>query len=438
MVCLAATAAVASAGQCSLLPSTRTNGHDLRGVNATSAAECCAACTNTSRCAYFTYVASRELCWLKFDGNGGSKHDPDCTSGVAPPAPPFKCRNDQDCNYAGVCAGDECRCDPPFYGHECEQFKLYSYPPQDGGLMIVTGNTTWGGSVVEADDGTHHMYAAMMSGNGTLSTWLSQSVVAHAVSTSGPQGPYKFSDVALGPRGDQYWDGTTCHNPDAKRTPDGLYVIYYMGSRSNHTASLEFNQRVGTAWAASPYGPWTRSDTPIVYPGAAGKWDDGFTTNPAPYVYPNGSVLLVYKARSANNSGGMLEGVAFAPTWNSSYKKLTPDAPLDLPTDCEDAGIYRAPSGVFRMLTHCGCTGQYMWSLDGIHWSRTTPEQPWCTNVSYTDGSVGSLATRQRPKWYTDKTGAATLVFTGVNRPGQGGMGHTWTMAAAVTKPAAA
>lgn len=182
----------------------------------------------------------------------------------------------------------------------------------------------------------------------------------------------------------------------------------------------------------------------------------------------------------------MLEGVAFAQTWNSTYVKVsvsghvrlpdviephasshsrqfTPGKPLDLPTNCEDAGIYRTQSGVFRMLTHCGCTGQYMWSLNGIQWSRTTPEQPWCSNISYTDGTAphctllhpyllrtlvttwalttinlgttGNLATRQRPKWLTDKSGVATHVFTGVNRPGDGGMGHTWTMAAAVTMP---
>jgi hypothetical protein len=76
-----------------------------------------------------------------------------------------------------------------------------------------------------------------------------------------------------------------------------------------------------------------------------------------------------------------------------------------------------------------------MWSLDGMHWSRTTAPQPWCTDIPYTDGTNGTLATRQRPKWLTDKDGVATHVFTGVNRPGNGGMGHTWTMAAAVTMP---
>ena len=43
------------------------------------------------------------------------------------------------------------------------------------------GNATWGGSVVEADDGTWHVFAALMGNNGTLGVWLSESQVVHGV-----------------------------------------------------------------------------------------------------------------------------------------------------------------------------------------------------------------------------------------------------------------
>merc|ERR1712048_1547854 len=165
--------------------------------------------------------------------------------------------------------------------------------------------------------------------------------------------------------------------------PDGTYVIFYMGSTDhlNGSSSLEFNQRVGIAWSDSPYGPWTRSDEPIIPPGPKGKWDDGFTTNPASHVYSNGSVSLIYKGRSMEHPTLMLEGVAFASNYRGPYVKLTPDAPLDLPGNCEDAGIYRTTDGIFRMLTHCGCSGQYMWSLDGFLWNRTTPPVHFCSNI---------------------------------------------------------
>ena len=111
-----------------------------------------------------------------------------------------KCTGDVDCNYAGHCQDDgTCVCDPPFTGAACDGFELFSYATSDGGFQISTGNTSWGGSVVrvpKVDEVTntttysYHMYAAMMKNNGTLSTWLSESVVAHAVSTSGrPEGP---------------------------------------------------------------------------------------------------------------------------------------------------------------------------------------------------------------------------------------------------------
>lgn len=121
------------------------------GINTTSAALCCAACFNTTGCTYFTFVSSRQLCWLKEDGLGGSSNDNDCISGSRPTPPPTPCTADVDCNYAGTCTGGQCHCDPPFFGPSCASFKLYSFKPGEGGLMISTGNTSWGGSVVEAD-----------------------------------------------------------------------------------------------------------------------------------------------------------------------------------------------------------------------------------------------------------------------------------------------
>lgn len=149
---------------------------------------------------------------------------------------------------------------------------------------------------------------------------------------------------------------------------------------------------------------------------------------------------------------------------------------------------------VFSAITICvlWCS-RYLWSLDGIHWNSTTPEQPWCSNQVRVDmiafarvidhvitGNLNALShcicavyggwklnyllqytaevscgtccvactciavvvcrlivvthSRMvrllicRPKWYVDEHGTATLLFTGVNREGDGGMGNTWTM----------
>lgn len=341
---------------------------------------------------------------------------------------------------AGNCITGSCACDVGFHGEACEALAMQSYKCGVGGLCLSNGTTTWGGSVVTADDGTHHMYAAMMTGNATLKKWLTNSVVLHAVAPAGqPHGPFSPAGVALAPRSPPAFDSLMLHNPDAKRAPDGTYLIYYDGdSAGGAGADAHLNQRIGLATARSPYGPWNRSLVPILSPSAnSTAWDNLFVTNPGPYIFPNGSALLVYKAkggsaraRAAMNT--MKQGVAFADHWAGPYRRLTPDAPIALPGDCEDPGVYRDPArGIFRMVLHCGCSYQLMWSADGISWTKQGAERAsgWCSGFNYTDGSPGKLATRQRPKWVTDATGAATHLMTGVNRPGDTGMGHTWTMA---------
>ena len=87
------------------------------------------------------------------------------------------------------------------------------------------------GSVVQADDGRWHMYAAMMADNATLQSWLTKSVVLHAVADL-PQGPYTPSDIALAPRPNKF-DSQMIHNPDVRacavhgfRSPSSSNVSY--------------------------------------------------------------------------------------------------------------------------------------------------------------------------------------------------------------------
>jgi hypothetical protein len=160
-------------------------------------------------------------------------------------------------------------------------------------------------------------------------------------------------------------------------------------------------------------------------------------TRRARYIYPNGSALLIYKGGRAPGWPGMYQGVAFAEHYTGPYKRLVNSSyhPLVLPTNCEDPGVMWDPDlETFRMILHCACETQQMWSTDGLSWQKSGPEQKdgWCSGFNYTGGgSEGDLMTRQRPKWVLErKTGRATHLTTGVNRPGDSGMGHTWTMAA--------
>ena len=58
---------------------------------------------------------------------------------------------------------------------------------------------------------------------------LHRSQVAHATSRS-PGRDYTFESVVLPPRGTQFFDGSTTHNPTVVQLPnDGGYALYYIG-----------------------------------------------------------------------------------------------------------------------------------------------------------------------------------------------------------------
>ena len=246
------------------------------------------------------------------------------------------CASDVDCNMAGVCDVETglCACDQGWTGGNCSRidFALAAPPCHEGGLCLnsthlreddvgyaSTFTSSWGGDVVIDDDGNWHMFAAAFQKNAALGKWLEQSRIVHAISKSGPLGPYLAQDIVLAPlANDDSWDETTQHNPAVQYDPiSKTYLLYYMGSHgngtsgnpvecacpSNHSFHSLCNQRVGLATAQHPNGPWKRANKgkPILEPGPRGSWDDVFTTNPTPYIYPNGSALLIYKARSFEN-----------------------------------------------------------------------------------------------------------------------------------------
>jgi hypothetical protein len=227
------------------------------------------------------------------------------------------CTSPRDCSMAGTCVGGSCVCTAGFVGPTCGTLSLESFRCGAGGLCLSNGSTTWGGSVLQADDGRFHMYAAMMTENKTLQAWLTNSVVLHAVAAVA-EGPYLPSDTALAPRAVPHFDSVMIHNPDAQRAPDGTYLIFYDGSSAPPTpyhptvaenqwqqeqqqqqhhhqgdaggssATHPYNpiilrQKIGLATSKSPYGPWTRQDVPVLEPtGIDGTWDQLFVTNPAP------------------------------------------------------------------------------------------------------------------------------------------------------------
>ena len=195
----------------------------------------------------------------------------------------------------------------------------------------------WGSTVIKGDDGLYHMYVSRWDKRlPFFVSWMTDSEIAHAVSES-PCGPYRFSDVALGKRGAQYWDGQSCHNPKIVRYQD-KYILYYMGSThpfeplpetkigdsfGKHCIVGRSNKRVGIAVADSLYGPWTRFDKPIL-PTKPNTFYSFLTSNPSPIIHEDGSVLLMFKGRAyeGDTHGDMTIGIAKADNFMGPYEVI--------------------------------------------------------------------------------------------------------------------
>ena len=84
--------------------------------------------------------------------------------------------------------------------------------------------------------------------------------------------------------------------------------------------------------------------------------------------------------------------------------------------------------GVFRMVLHCACNYQTVWSLDGITWNKTAPEVSWC-DLGWT-----VVARRERPKWAVDRKGNVLALLTAVLPGAHVHAGDSFTLAQAVSR----
>lgn len=190
------------------------------------------------------------------------------------------------------------------------------------------------------------------------------------------------------------------------------------------------NKRVGLAVADSVYGPWKRLDTPIL-PTRPGKFDSFLTSNPAPCIREDGSVLLVYKARRYEGTahGQMTLGAAEAAGYEGPYR-VTQDTPLFPPErfHIEDPFIWRTAEG-YAMIAKdmdgklCGEKhgGILALSPDGRDWRLADQPKSYSRRVRWEDGSERWMGSFERP-FLLFQDGLPTHLFAAVaDGPGASG-----------------
>jgi lysophospholipase L1-like esterase len=329
-----------------------------------------------------------------------------------------------------------------------EDFRARLLPAKYESGFRLDGYWVWCGSSIKGDDGKYHMYASRWSNaTGFSPYWLTNSEIVHAVSET-PEGPYRFSDVALPPRGAEFWDGQMTHNP-AIRKYKGTYLLYYTGttyrgarpSRENpvgETDPLKLEahrgERIGLATSASPYGPWKRLDKPIldVRPDS---WEQYLVSNAAPVVLKDGRVMLYYKGVEKLRVHAI--GLAIADRFDGEYRRVS-DRPLNMGIGAEDPFIWQE-DGKFKalMLDHEKRYSPdkeifYAVSDDGLKWRVPLRSIAVSKQIAFADGTVRKMNSTERPHVLIED-GRPTHVFFATGET-VGGKRSTWNMAIPLKK----
>lgn len=251
----------------------------------------------------------------------------------------------------------------------------------------------------------YHLFVSEIAGSCGISTWSRMSQGVHAVSKS-VAGPYQRVGVII---------PTQAHNIYyIQNPPDGLHLIYHIfggdnpescnpylsctnGSTPGSHGGLRppptpwapptcpFVSGAHVHWAKSLDGPWISAGLiQANRTGMPNSTDQSGTSNPAPYIFPNGTVLMLGRGRDSDrfrNGTAVINHNIFlyrAPAWNATYQWVPSDG-VDgalaigngrIPT--EDPVLWKGRRG-FHILLHSHPDLTHAYSLDAIHW-RWSPE----------------------------------------------------------------
>ena len=311
----------------------------------------------------------------------------------------------------------------------------------------------WGMSVLKGDEGLYHGFAARWSKEVPFGpNWVTNSEIVHATAEH-PEGPYTFRSVVFERRGPDFFDGMMMHNPTIHKYGD-TYLLFYTGSTyafpypnkeitQKMYAEARLNQRIGMATAKSLWGPWARSDEPILNP-REGRWDTIMTTNPAVCVRPDGRILLVYKSSEQHRGGKLKLGAAEAKHLGQPFVRLR-DEPIfqfeDSDKHVEDPYIWWNGQQYELLMKDmngkiCGVSGGgiHATSDNGIDWKISDPALAYRKTVAFDDGTTLKFVKFERVQVLVEAGKPTHLFFAvGINQKGKKGedlsaLVETWNL----------
>jgi hypothetical protein len=328
-------------------------------------------------------------------------------------------------------------------------------PAPRRGAFRMPDHWVWCGSSIRGDDGRYHLFASRWPKTVTFYHWATCSEVVRAVADR-PEGPYQFEEVVIPRRDPSFWDGMVSHNPTI-HFHDGKFLLFYIGSTFRGTRPEEAEEgarfsdqwveawngkRTGLLVSDSVFGPWERRDEPILQP-RPGKWDSVITSNPAPCVREDGSVILIYKSTNIRHPCGRFpgrfhQGVARAKNWRLPFERLS-DEPIALAgvtdTHIEDGFVWWN-GGVYEMVIKdmtgevCGEEGAaiHATSREAISWTPMQPPCAYSRTVRWDDGTTSTLPRLERPQVLIENGKPTHLFAATLSKDEAGEIEESWNV----------
>ncbi|QBG46636.1 glycosyl hydrolase family 43 [Verrucomicrobia bacterium S94] len=302
-----------------------------------------------------------------------------------------------------------------------------------GRILEDPDYNVWGCSPIYGPEGKVHVFYSRWKNEADHEGWLTCCEIAHAIADD-PAGPYTTVDVALAPRGGDWWDAGSCHNPTIHKVGD-KYVLFYLGV-SDGTV---YTKRVGMATADSLDGPWERSPEPIIQPDPDPKaWNSMCTTNPAFLQVSDDELRLYYKTwciadwerdiELANELGSWTGentnrqyGLTIAKSLDGPWVKQGDGPMINLKyvgenAQSEDAYIWMEDGLIKMIMRDMGYWnheyGLYFESEDGVNWSD--PQIAYRNSHEYFDEEANGLDREgrfERPQLLMGEDGHPEYLF---------------------------
>jgi hypothetical protein len=283
--------------------------------------------------------------------------------------------------------------------------------------------------------------------------WTTKSSIWHATSAHA-EGPYALSDLVAQP-----W----AHNAMIAQTPDPQhpYALYQLGDSATDPSEWQpcYNAselpvplaplppppppplpaplRAGASGsqiyvrtAPSLAGPWTpyAGNSPLNFSFAGSFATAVNGANPAPFFFPNGTVLVYFSANPCPPGWGQkVPGnncifVARGESWAGPFAALP--LPVTHP-ESEDAHVWQDHRGNFHLLTnvnndHARCAegepcGGHAWGYDGITFSNLSIGA-FGPYIRFANGSSWRTSYVERPQVTLGADGRPLAFFVGMGR----------------------